>query len=166
MTHDRYLNIRRKRIYMNDFRILLKCEIDFWRLDQGLKDILTNINSNEYIQTIYSKRHNLNNFTDQVSYLKFCYYKEVELYLFRFILPDFVYTYNCKPNTFLYYAFSLPSKNDNFIGHSNKLGLGCTDNKDYLNINHLVIYMDSPDLDTHNTFWNDLEAKLTYLKPK
>lgn len=162
---DIYLDKAKKKNYMDYFRVLLNCKLEFWQLDFGLQDILIQINANEYVQTLYSKKHGLNDLYDEDSYLKFCYYKEVELQLFRFILPDLILSYNCRPDTALYYDFSFPKVNDNCMDDANKLGLGCTDDKDYFSINHLAIYLKSPDLEIHNKFWKDLEDKLSNLKP-
>lgn len=150
---------------MKDFCNLLNCKMEFWMLDEKLKDVLVNINTNEYIQTLYSKRYNLNNFNGNESYLKFCYYKKLELQLFRFVLPDLVVSFNLKPDTILIYDFSFPNENLNYTENSDNLGLGCTDDKDYFNINHISIFLKSPDLDVHNDFWKEIETKLTNLKP-
>lgn len=150
---------------MNDFSNLLNSEMEFWKLDEELKDALIHINSNGYIQTLYSKRHNLNNFNDEESYLKICYFQEVELQLFRFVLSDLVLNFNQRPDTILYYDFSFPRENGNYSENSNNLGFGCTDNKDYFKINHISINLKSTDLDIHNDFWIDLENKLVNLRP-
>jgi len=165
LIQDIYLDKAKKKNYMDYFRALLNCKLEFWQLDLGLQDILIQINANECLQTLYSKKHGLNDLYDEDSYLKFCYYKEVELQLFRFILPDLISSYNCRPDTALYYDFSFPKVNENCMEDANKLGLGCTDDKDYFYINHLAIYLKSPDLEIHNNFWKDLEVKLSNLKP-
>ena len=43
---------------MQDFnKNVLTCNIDYWRIDNGLKDILININNNPDVQTLYSKNY-------------------------------------------------------------------------------------------------------------
>jgi hypothetical protein len=158
-----YLDKAKKKYYMDDFNALLNLTIEFWKLDNGLKDILIKINTNENIQTLYSKRHGLNDFFDDDSYLMFSYYEEVELQLFRFILPDLILRYNNRPKSTLYYVFSFPNVNSNFADSTNNLGLGCTDDKNYFFINHLSIYLKSSVLDIHNEFWIELEDKLSNL---
>jgi len=160
---DIYLDKEKKIKYMDYFQTLLNCKLEFWQLDNGLQDILIQINANEYVQTLYSKRHGINDSVSEESYLEFCYYKEVELQLFRFVLPYFISKYNSRPDTILYYDFFLPKENYNCVYNNNDLGLGCTDDKDYFLINHLAVYLESPDLEIHNEFWNDLKEKLTHL---
>lgn len=165
MTHNIYLDETRKKIYMSDFNNLLNCEMEFWRLDENLKDALVNINTNKYVQTLYSKRHNRNDFTDKESYLKICYCQEIELKLLRIVVPDLVLSFNQRPETILYYDFSFPQENGNYAENSNNLGFACTDNKDYFRINHISIYLNSPDLNIHDDFWKYLENKLVNLNP-
>lgn len=161
---DIYLDKAKKKTYMESFHALLNCKLDFWQLDPGLQDIMIHINENEYVQTLYSKKHGLNDFNGHDSYLKFCYYKEIELHLFRIIIPDLILSYNCRPDTCLYYDFYIPETNGNTKDNDNKLGLACTDDKDYFYINHLAIFLQSPDLEIHNDFWKDIEEKLSNLK--
>jgi hypothetical protein len=160
-----YLNKSKKKYYMDDFHVLLNCELEFWKLDAGIKEILIQINSNENIQTLYSKKHGLNNFHDDDSYLRFCYKREIELQLFRFLLPDLILKFNCRPDTCIYYDFSFPKENINCNDDTHKLGLGCTDDKDYFQINHLSICLNSKDIEIHDEFWMDLKIKLSNLLP-
>ncbi|MBW6482958.1 MAG: hypothetical protein K0B10_07840 [Vicingaceae bacterium] len=167
MAKNIYLNKAKKKKYMKDFDLLLNCKQDFWQLDFGVNDFLIKVNLNQNIQTLYSKKHNLNDFNCKLSYLKFCYFKEIELLLFRFVLPELILKYNNqkkREDTSLYYIFSFPKTNDNCTNNSNQIGIGCADNNDYFNINHLTIYLNSPYIEVHNEFWNDLVDKLSILK--
>jgi hypothetical protein len=165
MTNNIYLDKEKKVIFMNDFKKLLDFEMPFWKLDDGVKNILMNINANEYIYTLYSKRLNLNQPNEDLSYIKFCYYQDIELHLFRTVVPDLILTYNIRPESMLYYDFLYPRANENCTIGSSNLGLMCTDDKDYFFINHLAIYLKSPDLEIHDKFWNDIEDKLSNLNP-
>jgi len=96
---DIYLDKAKKKNYMDYFHALLNCKLEFWQLDFGLQDILIHINANEYVQTLYSRKYGLNGFNGDDSYLKFCYSQEIELQIFRFILPDLISSYNCRPDS-------------------------------------------------------------------
>ncbi|MGE0076316.1 MAG: hypothetical protein AB7S48_00500 [Bacteroidales bacterium] len=165
MLTNIYLDSQKKETYMDDFINLLDCKMEFWMLDDNLTDVLTNINKNQYIQTLYSKRNNLNSSDSEESYLKFCYHQALELPLFGFVLRDLVLNFNRKPETILYYDFSHPRENLNYSENTTKLGLGCTDNQNYFYINHISIFLESTDLNVHNDFWKELEHKLTTIKP-
>ncbi len=52
-----YLTETTKNYYMADLeKVIAYDKSDFWKLDEGLADILTNINQSQNIQTIYSKK--------------------------------------------------------------------------------------------------------------
>lgn len=167
MVENIYLNKAKKKEYEKDFDLLLNYNQDFWQLDSGVKEFLIKINSNQNIQTLYSKKHNLNDFNCKLSYLTFCYSKKIELRLFRIVLPELILKYNNQKKgegTSLYYIFSFPKTNDNCTNNSNQIGIGCADDNDYFNINHLTIYLTSYYLEVHNEYWNDLVDKLSILK--
>lgn len=77
--NDIYLNTELKKKYMADFHKLLNHEKDFWKIDEELIPILTPINSNPSVQTLYSK---YGNYLDQKSYLEFAFTKDFERKLF------------------------------------------------------------------------------------
>jgi hypothetical protein len=81
---DIYLTSSGKRKYMDDFmnNVLSFNKIEFWKLDEGLPAILTGINSNDHVQTLYSKRPSYKNPDSYpLSYLELCYTAEIELYM-------------------------------------------------------------------------------------
>ncbi|MEI7596908.1 MAG: hypothetical protein WCK02_14255 [Bacteroidota bacterium] len=155
---NNYLNKSKKEYYMNDFNFLLKLKDDFWGLDKGLKKILTHINCNENIQTLYSKFSQGKDANgNQLSYLEFCYTSKIELELFRNTIPFFINKYNTNSGDKCYYLFNKPIKNENYIKHAIKTGLACLDDENYFLINNIGIYLNSNNIKTHKLFWKDIE---------
>ena len=165
---DIYLTGSRKRKYMDDFinNVLPFNKIDFWKLDEGLSDILVRINSSEYIQTIYSKRPSFKNSEHQtLSYLELCYTINIELCLFREVIPSLFLEINLDPEAKLYYLFDWPRSNPNYSGKSKPIGLGCLDDDKYFFINTIKINLESDFKETHSGFWGRLEKTLSQVKP-
>lgn len=165
---DIYLKSYRKRKYMDDFinNVLSFNKIEFWKLDEGLPSILTGINSNDNVQTLYSKRPSYKNQDSYpLSYLELCYTAEVELNLFREVMPSLFLSVDPDPEARVYYLFDLPRPNLNYTGGSNPLGLGCIDDQNYFNINTLKINLESYSEDIHSGFWKILEKSLIKIKP-
>jgi hypothetical protein len=136
-----------------------------WKLDDGLAEILTEINKNEYIQTLYSKKPDIcKPGLVNESYLKICYDKKIELKLFREIIPDFKCSFN-DPYSEFYYTFSLPKLNPNYIASEEPLGLDCTDDKYFFNINTIQLTIKSENLNIHAKFWIKIKNSLSSLRP-
>jgi hypothetical protein len=165
---DIYLTRSGKRKYMDDFinNVLPFNKIDFWKLDEGLADILVRINSSEYIQTIYSKRASFKNSENQIlSYLEICYTDNIELHLFREVIPSLFLEINLDTEAKLYYLFDWPRSNQNYSGESKSVGLGCLDDEKYFFINTIKINLESDFKETHSNFWQRLEKTLSQVKP-
>lgn len=131
---DIYLTKKRKKRYMEDFtnNVLKFDKIKIWKLDEGLPEILSSINSNDYIQTLYSKKDSFNKPDNQhLNYLEICYSSRVELSLFRNIIPIFFVDINKYFESKFYYIFNLPRLNQNHLKHAEPSGLGCLDDKKY-----------------------------------
>ena len=59
MEEISYLTRELKEYYITDFQKLLSFkDSEFWDIDEGLIDILIQINANTNVQTLYSKRYN------------------------------------------------------------------------------------------------------------
>lgn len=150
-----YLNAPLKQKYMDDFinHVLPFAGPEAWKLDNGLGEILLSINGNSNIQSIYSKKDSFVSpgFLHE-SYLEFCYTSEVELKLFREVIPSFNYDFNKEFNSLFYYQFSYPRENPNMEEHGG-LGLGCTDDRDYFKVNTVRLSLESPIRLNHENFW-------------
>lgn len=161
-----YLTEKRKSFYMNDFKNLLDCKLEFWEVDKDIKNFLIKMNENISIQTLYSKIRKRSNPDDNdLSYLKFCYLSPVELKIYRNIIPDLNIDYNINQESAFYYEFFPPQENCNYEVDSDKIGLRCVDDKYFFYINHIGLYLKSLNTDIHLDYWKDITEKLSELKP-
>lgn len=150
---------------MSDFNsnVLLQTD-EFWGLDDGVKDHLIKINNNSHVQTLYSKKRQFKEWIEMFgSYLEFTYTKDVELKIFREILPFFLACYNTLEQSKFSYMFLPP----NVSAEKEKvnLNMGCLNDKNYFNVNKLKLELESDNKDTHDKFWADLGKKLGELTP-
>jgi hypothetical protein len=153
---------------MDDFinNVIPFDKIVFWKLDEGLPEILSRINSNEYIHALYSKRPAFKTPADlSLSYLEICYSEEVELRLFREVIPSLFPETASDPEAKLYYMFDGPRINPNYSRNTAPLWLGCIDDENYFFINTIKINLESKIKETHNRFWKILDLSLTRIKP-
>lgn len=160
-TENAFLTKEKKEYYMRDFQKVLTYKgIDFWDLDEGISDILIKINNNPNLQTLYSKKFELNKGSTgfRKSYLQICYLCHLKdklltaLKEIQQLLQDEVK------------IFDEPSCHENTNKTSEStLGLGCFDDKEYFNICSYKIILQSYNINSHNTFWNLLELKLQNL---
>ncbi len=165
MDNSIYLDDVAKDAYMDDFDLLLNNNTvnKFWQIDNdNLSRVLGKINKNRFIQTLYSKSYSHNN---NLSYLIFTYAQSVELEIFREILPLFMSTFNDEVNyhqSVCYYEFSYPKQNPNHTDEV-KLGIMCTDDPNYFNVNHITLSLKSELQEIHNQFLELLSDKLCVL---
>lgn len=162
---DIFLNPKLKDYYMEDFNNLLMMEEGFWALDNGfLKQKLIEINSNPNIQTLYSK-YGIQGPDDSESYIELAFTQNIELKIFRSILPNLIAKYSSITTNLsnCYYRYSTPRDNGNF-SIRDKRGIGCLDNKDYFRINTIKIHLEAYNIKTKNEFWQDLALALSELK--
>lgn len=161
--NKKYLNNFLKKYYNVDFNKLLNCEDEFWRLDDETKETLCNINKNEHIQTLYSKRCNFNTAsTSNDSYLRFAFTKIVE----NTILNDFIIEYYKKFNDNEHLSpHQLNVKFTNLNSNPKKIDLGCLNDKNYFNVNHLQVNYTNDNKERHEIFWRFLEDFLSKVNP-
>lgn len=161
-----YLDNRLKEKYMDDFinRVLPFNESEAWKLDEGVAEILISVNRNPNVQTLYSKKDSFASpgFLHE-SYLEFCYTPEIELKLFREVIPAFNYDFNKEFNSLFYYQFSYPRENPNVQEHG-RCGLACVDDKDYFRINTIRLSLESPIKLNHENFWKRAGESLSHLQ--
>lgn len=161
---NKYLTPKRKEYYLIDFEEnVLKYTGNTWGIDNGIRNILIEINKNSNVQTLYSKKcqfipTNLN----FESYLMISYSKNIELNLFRDTIQSFDFYFGDNIDCKFTHLFLGPKTNSNCLidGHT-ILGLGCTDNKDYFDINTIRFKIDSMIPNYHDDFWNKLCDKLS-----
>lgn len=166
---DIFLNTELKEYYLKDFNEnVLNCENDFWDIDDGLNEILKNINVNKNIQSLYSKRYRCKSGqgldTSNKSYLEFAFTKNIELILFREFMPKALLGFNqsLEMKCACFYTYSYPKENPNYYEEPSKIGpLGCIDNPDYFRINHIELTMISSFNERHEQFWSFLQRELS-----
>lgn len=165
-----FLTEESKKEYMKDFnQNVLTCDDEFWDLDEGLKELLIEINKNPNIQTLYSKRYNRAKTTfDYKSYIRFTYTEEVEEKLLKHIIPTWLMMYSnfrSSSNDTCIYRFDEPHENTNARdGAPSKFNLACLNNNQYFNVNTIDIQMNSYDFKCHDRFWNDVTEALKSLE--
>lgn len=156
-----YLTKNLKKKYLKDFNEnVLPCKDDKWKLDEGLKEILIEINKNPYVQTINSSKWNLSKkFEPKKSIVEICYAFEAELYIQSNIIPYFMDKYNMD-NTVFNYSFEPPRDNPISKDDSMPCRIDWLFDKDYFQINSIILILESSDLEIHNNFWEDICIKL------
>jgi len=160
---DLYLTDKSKRYYLEALEEVKNCKDDFWDLDEEIEGFLETINKNPLVQTIYSK-YNSTGFTKE-SYLKFAYSKEVELKLFRTLIPELLICHSDNKNfAELLYTFSFPDKRDGVLEKDSRLKLRCVDDPDYFYINNIRVAFNSDHKEEHINFWKDISKKLSEIK--
>lgn len=160
-----YLDSKSKDYYYSDFNenVLNETHPD-WKLSENVKHHLIELNNCIKIQPLYSKfPDNVNSLSNNESYIQFAYTKEIELCLFRKILPYFISKYNSPFESKFYYLFIMPKDNPNFIKNS-KFKSGCNSNPDYFRINHIHFFYENQNIEKHKEFWEDLTCIFKEIK--
>lgn len=167
---DIYLTSELKAKYMEDFETnVLNCCDEFWDLDDGLTETLSQINSNQNIQTLYSKKlvaPESGAWSSQTdSYLKFAFSEEVELEILREVIPNCFEKFTSSiEESYCIYQYCFPTVNSNYsIDDSKSIKLGCVDDEDYFKINHIRIELNSHNQSIHEEFWEYLKSNLSRL---
>lgn len=157
-----YLDQTKKSYYLKDFNENVLTEIDpFWKLCETIKPHLIELNSLDNIQPIFSKYpDNRNSLSRNESYLTFAYSKDIELHLYREILPFFIVRFNNLGESKFYYAFSEPKDNILYSDEPSEFKQGCLTNPDYFRINQIRLSFECVTKATHDIFWTELVKNL------
>lgn len=154
-----YLTPELKEYYMNDFNNnVLKCEDEFWDLDEGLQDILININKSDKIQTLYSRRFNGDLGEDgdnDVSMLWILLSKDGDNEKFSKFINE------CEDTIQYFEFFYCPPE---YLKQKMDEGIimGCMQDEKYFNSGAIMIKM-CGDIDEHDIFWGLIEKYLPNL---
>lgn len=161
VNDDLYLTDELKQYYMTDFRQLLAYKkSDFWDIDDGLADVLVKINDSPNLQTIYSKKltPKQDSFgTLRNSYLYLIYRKTIKKKLLS-SLQEIARSFKDEITIEERAPKANPQKSNDKLK-----GIGCIDNQNYFNVNHLKIELISFDIKEHERFFKELENKLSKL---
>lgn len=137
-----------KEKYMVDFNEkVLNSTHEYWGLDNGLRVILIDINKNQKIQTLYSKRGTQ---TECISYLFIA--------IDRNYLNKINKIGNVLTNMSEVYEFCV-NEPTQFLNNADE-NMACNNDKDYFNISVFCFYCISNNEENHNTFWDYLYENL------
>lgn len=158
-----YLDLELKAQYQKDFFALKKLpDGDAWAIDKGIEETLESINSNRFIQTLYSKCFTPSEgqfVIEAESYLEFAYIREVEsvvqisLQRLRDKYPNNLTWLHCEP-----------THNANMVSESNRRTIGCLTNPDYFNLYHYKVSFNDTTPANHHQFWKDIAQELKGIK--
>lgn len=151
----KYLTPELKTYYMKDFNEnVLTCTDPYWKLDEGLKEILIAINKFPNIQTLYSKKCNELIGENPISYLILAVHKRQAFKLitvFDKIKTQETNLIITQPNNM--YAPDIKQI-------PNAKHLACLADKDFFNITQFRFDLIVPDLEEHENFWKELTKYL------
>jgi hypothetical protein len=151
----KFLTPELKAYYMSDFtENVLNCKDPFWKLDDNLLYILTNINANQNVQTLYSRRFNSEEDTNVASLLWILVSKNINLELWKEFQKE------CLRNHELYACKYEPKIKQNMLKH---IPIGCMQDNTYFNSGVIQIYINSESLVEHDIFWNTITKYITNL---
>jgi hypothetical protein len=155
-----YLTRERKEQYMLDFEKVLAISNDeFWDIDNGIKEILIRINSDENYQTLYSKKYTIEDgdfnlgghsyleiTTTQKSWRKLLeIFKEV-----KSVLVDKKVTVKIE---------ELSPQDNPCLNINSRIEIGCKVDPDYFRIKHMRISIETSELRFHDLFWDTISSK-------
>jgi len=165
MTNDIYLTSDLKAFYTDDFtNNVLPCKDSFWGLPPEIVDILKTINKNINVQTLYSHKKYFDRLDGDDSNLTFTFTKDVELKIFREIIPYFIACFGLNNDSKFSYLFRHPVIKDK-TGVKNVCNLASVIDGNYFNVNNLWFNLSSDKKEIHDKFWADIQTKLGQLTP-
>lgn len=142
-----------KAYYMADFeQNVLPCKDEFWKLDNGLADLLIRINNSNNIQTLYSRRRTYANDKNYVSSLWILVSENVKNSTIR----KFVDECNQKLAD-----FQCVPVEDIVQNLKPEIPMNCMTDSNYFNNGAVMISVKSPVQHNHEVFWKLLEKHLT-----
>lgn len=161
---DTFLNSDLKKYYMDDFtKNVLTCTDEFWEISQGLRDILTKINENSKIQSLYSHQQTFNDWVMKPSYIDITFTQEIELTIFRDVIPCFQARYNIDNETRFNYYYSYPKIDKDVKEKNGSNDLACLTDQNYWKINSVRFELTTNSKETDDKFWQDIQTKLSGL---
>jgi len=154
-----YLNNENCKFYSDALKHIQNCKDDFWKIDNHLDQYLLEINKSKSIRTLYSK-YGSSNFGN-LSYLRFCYAKELETKIENDLMSMFSSEYKSKRSKFTFY------KDEPKIGYENPKEkhdcLKYISHPEYWNVWNFRIQLDGGNMKFHEKFWERLSEYLKSL---
>ncbi len=148
---DKYLNKTLTGFYVGAFNHIKECTDASWKLNTELLPHLELINQNPYIKTLFSKGFEQHN--TKLSFLEFAYFKSVEDKLECTVFPKLREEFECISITKkapIEHKFKVKDEHLKYIF-----------SKDYLNLWHYHIELDSDNKAEHNRFWSVVSELLS-----
>ncbi len=164
-TENMYLDKTLKTKYYNDFIENVLTETDtFWKINQSIRNHLINLNECKNIQPLYSKfPDNKNSFSNDDSLLTIAYTREIELVIFKDVLPLIGAKYFTDKQAKFAYYFDEDGDNANYSEDPTKFKMGCISDPDYFRINKIRIMYSNWDRDAHEKYWQYITEKFMEL---
>ncbi|MDH4472272.1 MAG: hypothetical protein QE487_06670 [Fluviicola sp.] len=169
---DKYLTPELKAYYMNDFNEkVVPFSEESWKLDDGVLEYLQTINRNPLIQTLYSKKYNINKSVnnDSESYLMFTYARELEDKLFKVFLSQTTSAFSYGDDSKCYFTFTYPEieeEEEDDEEDDNRVNIGCVRDGNYFNINRIWVHFVDYGPNSHVRFWEFVSKELCELTHK
>ena len=149
---------------MDDFNTkVLTCTDDFWGISSGLKDILIAINENPKVQSLYSHKETSDEWIPKPSYIVLAFTQDIELTIFREIIPYFQTCFNADNDCRFNYLYSYPIVKDKVKETNGANDLASLTDKEYWRINNIRFELTSNAKDINDKFWRDIQTKLSEL---
>jgi hypothetical protein len=159
--NDPYLDEAKRKFYDKALAHIRACGDKFWDLDDNLDNHIDNINRNDNVRTMYSRRGKNRTGFGLESYLTICYTQEIE----NKIKDEFV------PRLNSYFA---DNKQCSFVTYYNPPRvdidneeaaefLKYIEHPDYWNILNLKLELKGGNSEEHDKFWNLLSGTLSKL---
>jgi hypothetical protein len=160
MSNEKYLTEELKVKYQRDIENIKNIEDEYWALDKDIREYIDAINSNQFIQTIYSKIYPKNNNIgkDPASYLEIAFKKEFNKKL-NIILSE-IKSNLISDDVEINISLEIPQDNPNYNPKS-KVKIGCIIDSDYFRVFHYRIQLISNNTEIHETLFKLLANKLS-----
>jgi len=156
-----YLTSELKAYYQADFQAVLNFEgTDYWKLDTGLASSLTSINSQQGIQTLYSRFHSKIGIEESISYLRLAYHQDWKSAVQQICIQLIQELDGREAEVIVEESVPMPNK----VFEGEEAPIGCLNNPDYFAVAHYYIAIRSDRLEYHKRFWTLLEERLTTIK--
>ncbi len=157
---NKYLTEDLNSFYTEAFNHIKNCSDAFWKLNTDLLPHLELINQNPHIKTLLSKGFNQHN--TPISFIEFTYAQSVEQHIEKELIPQLTKLFNNTEGNVLSITKKAPIE-QKFKAKDEQLKYIFS--KDYLNLWHYHIELNSLQKTEHNTFWNVISELLSDLKP-
>ncbi len=157
---NKYLTEDLNHFYTEAFNHIKNCPDTFWKLNTELLPYLELINQNPYIKTLFSKGFNQHN--TPISFIEFAYTKPIEQHIEKELIPQLTKLFNNTNGNVLSITKKAPIEHK-FKAKNEQLKYIFS--KNYLNLWHYHIELNSLQKTEHDKFWSVISNLLSDVKP-